>query len=160
MYLRMLQGYLASGDAYTQRYDEIIKDIPCKVKIIDDTLLYDSNIKEAFYHIFDFPLYWAKNGIVQKMVKFQFCQDVVKFGGFQITHSGVTPSESMVAMILNFPIPRTLTDARLWFGLVNQVAWVDGQIDWNIVKLYKRNTFSEYFAIICWYNVGLSSVFF
>ena len=30
MYLRMLQGYLASGDAFIRRYDEIIKDIPAK----------------------------------------------------------------------------------------------------------------------------------
>ena len=27
------QGYLASGDAYSHRYDEIIKNIPCKKKI-------------------------------------------------------------------------------------------------------------------------------
>ena len=27
MYLHLLQGYLASGDAYTRRYDEVIKNI-------------------------------------------------------------------------------------------------------------------------------------
>ena len=32
MYLRMPQGYLASGDAYTRRYDEVIKDISRKEK--------------------------------------------------------------------------------------------------------------------------------
>ena len=32
MYLRMPQGYLASGDAYTHRYDEIIKNISHKIK--------------------------------------------------------------------------------------------------------------------------------
>ena len=36
----------------------------------------------------------------------------------------MTPSESMLKVILNFPIPRTLTDAWSWFGLVNQVTWV------------------------------------
>ena len=48
MYLRMPQGYLASGDAYTRRYDEIIKDVPRKVKIVDDSLLYDQSIEDAF----------------------------------------------------------------------------------------------------------------
>ena len=38
--------------------------------------------------------------------------------------SGITPSESMLEVILSFPVPRTLTDTRSWFGLVNQVAWV------------------------------------
>ena len=58
MYLRMPQGYLASGNAYTWRYDEVIKDVPCKVKIVDDTLLYDSNIEGAFFHTFDFLLFF------------------------------------------------------------------------------------------------------
>ena len=120
----MPQGYLASGDAYTRRYDEIIKDIPHKVKIVDDTLLYDPNIEGSFYHTFDFLSHCAKNRIVLNRDKFQFCQDTVQFGGLQIMPSGVTPSESMLEVILNFPIPKTLTDARSWFGLVNQVAGV------------------------------------
>lgn len=48
---RLPQGYIAAGDAYTRRYDKIIKDIPCKVKCIDNTLLWDPNIESAFYHI-------------------------------------------------------------------------------------------------------------
>ena len=44
----MSQGYLGSGDAYTRGYDEIIKDVPRKVKIVDDTLLFDKKIEEAF----------------------------------------------------------------------------------------------------------------
>ncbi len=49
IYLRMLQGYLASVDAYTCRYDEIIKDILLKVKVVNDTLLFDKNIGDGFY---------------------------------------------------------------------------------------------------------------
>ena len=119
MYLRMPQGYLASGDAYTQRYDEIIKYIPRK--IVDYTLLYDPSIEGSFSHTFDFLSHCAKNGIVLNRDKFQFCHDTVQFGGLQITPSGVTLSESMLEAILTFPIPKTLTDARSWFGLVNQV---------------------------------------
>ena len=66
----------------------------------------------------------SKNGIVLNRDKFQFCHDTVQFGRLQITPSGVTLSESMLEAILNFPIPKTLTDARSWFGLVSQVAWV------------------------------------
>ena len=81
MYLRMPQGYLASGDAYTQRYDEVIKDVTRKVKIMDDTLLYDSNTEGAFFHTFDFLLHCAKNGIVLTREKFRFCLDTVQFRG-------------------------------------------------------------------------------
>ena len=122
MYIRMPQGYLASGDAYTRRCDEIIKDSPREVKIVDDTLLYDSNIEGA-YHTFDFLLHCAKNGIVLNRENFQFCQDTVQFGGLQITPSGITPSKFILEAILSFPIPKALTNARSRFGLVNQVAW-------------------------------------
>ena len=50
MYLKMPQGYLASGDTCACRYDKMIKDIPCKVKDVDDTLLFDHNMECAFYH--------------------------------------------------------------------------------------------------------------
>ena len=123
MYLRMPQGFVASGDVYTRRYDDIIKDIPRKVKIVDDSLLYDDNIEDAFYRCWDFLTLGSQNGIVYNSDKFQFCQDVVDFAGLKVTEAGVTPSDSMLAAISNFPVPKNITDARSWFGLVNQVAW-------------------------------------
>ena len=123
MYLRMPQGYVASGDTYTRRYDEIIKDIPRKIKVVDDTLLYDKTIKDAFYHTLDYLSLCETNGIVINKDKFQFCQDVVQFGGLRITPTGVTPSNNLLNAISSFPSPKNITDARSWFGLVNQVAW-------------------------------------
>ena len=35
----------------------------------------------------------------------------------------MTPSDKILAAIRDFPSPINLTDARSWFGLVNQVAW-------------------------------------
>ena len=34
------QGYIASGEGYSRRYDEIVADLPRKTKCIDDTLLW------------------------------------------------------------------------------------------------------------------------
>ena len=42
------QGFIAAGDLYTRQYGEIIKDILRKVKCVDDTLLYDNSIEQAF----------------------------------------------------------------------------------------------------------------
>ena len=121
MYLRMPQGYLASDDTYTRWYDEIIKDIPRKVKIVDETLLFDKNIEVAFYRTL---IAVRKNGIVLNREKFQFCQDVDQFGGLQITSSEVTPCKNLLDAISSFPTPQNITDAKSCFGLVNQVAWV------------------------------------
>ena len=40
------QGYLASGDAYTCRYDEIIVDIPRKTKCVDEIVLWDMKLAD------------------------------------------------------------------------------------------------------------------
>ena len=67
----------------TRRYDEVIKDVEQEVKCVDDVLLYDSGIAEAFYHMFDYLTLCAKNGVVQNQKKLQFCQDTVQFVGLQ-----------------------------------------------------------------------------
>ena len=123
VYLRLSQGYLAAGDAYTRRFDEIISNIPQKVKVVDDCLLYDQSIEESFYHAWDFLTVCAENGIVLNVEKFQFCQDSVEFAGLQITKTGILPSQKILTAIQDFPTPTNITDARSWFGLVNQVAW-------------------------------------
>ena len=83
-YCRMPQGYLAAGDAYTRRFDEILSNLPRKVKVVDDCLLYDDDIESSFYHAFDFLLLCAKNGVTINVEKFQFCQDTVEFVGLII----------------------------------------------------------------------------
>ena len=123
MYRRMPQGFLASGDAYTRRYDDIIRDVPRVVKIVDDALLYDETIEGAFFHTFDYLTLGAQNGIVFNKSKFQFCQENVDFGGLRLTPDGIAPSATMLMAIQDFPTPANITDARSWFGLVNQVAW-------------------------------------
>ena len=74
MCLRMPQGYSAAGDAYTCRYDEIIEGVERKVKIINDTLLYDESIEQHFYHVWDYLTLSAKNGIIIHAKKFSFAK--------------------------------------------------------------------------------------
>ena len=122
-YLRLPQGYSAAQDAYTRKYDEIIKDVSSKVKCIDDTLLHATDIERAFFQTFDYLTLCAENGITINVSKFQFCQDVVTFAGLKLTPEGICPSDKVFAAIRNFPTPKDVTGARSWLGLVNQIAW-------------------------------------
>lgn len=122
-YRRLPQGFVASGDAYTRRYDELITDIPRKVKCVDDVLIWDSDISTAFYRAWDYLTFCGNNGIVLSARKFKFCRDEIDFAGLKITKTGIAPSDKMLNAIQNFPSPTNLTDARAWFGLVNQVSW-------------------------------------
>ena len=53
-YRSALQGFLASGDAYTRRFDEIISNVKNKTKCIDDVLLWEEDIEKAFFQTCDF----------------------------------------------------------------------------------------------------------
>jgi len=123
MYLRMPQGFIAAGDAYTRRYDEVLKDIPRKVKCVDDALLFDPTLESAFSHTWNYLNTCAENGIVLNPEKFKFCRDTVKFAGLLLTPEGISPSPEILSAIKDFPTPTDLTGARSWFGLVNQISW-------------------------------------
>ena len=69
-YHRAPQGNLASDDAYTRRYDDLIADVLRKLKIIDDVLLYDQTIQEVFFHVFDYLHLCGQNSITLNPEKF------------------------------------------------------------------------------------------
>ena len=129
MYCRMPQGFVAAGDAYTRRYDEVIADIKRKLKISDDALLYDDDMEVHFYRVWDFLTLLYENGIVASAPKFQFARPVTIFAGLELNENGVSPSKKTLAAIANFPTPTDITGARSWFGLVNQVAWAFSMSD-------------------------------
>ena len=123
-YLRAPQGHIASGDAYTRRYDDIIASVQRKIKIVDDVLLYDNTIEESFFHVFDFLYLCATNGITLNPEKFKFAKPEVNYCGFFIGWESYRPSDDMINAIHNFPMPTepSITDIRAWFGVVNQLA--------------------------------------
>jgi len=43
------QAYIASGDGYSRRFDEIVSHIPNKTKCIDDMLLWVNNLTKSFF---------------------------------------------------------------------------------------------------------------
>ena len=123
-YNRGPQGYHGTGDAYTRRFDDITKGEERYRRIVDDGLLYDTDIESAFWHTFDHLKLCADNGVVFNPSKFQFAEKVVNFAGFEVNSEGFRPSASIIDAIQNFPTPTSIVDIRSWFGLVNQVSYV------------------------------------
>ena len=122
-YLSTPQGYIASGDGYTRRYDEIVADIGDKTKCVDDTLLWSDTIEESYFQAVQWLDICGRNGIVLNPEKFVFGAPTVDFAGFTITMTDVRPCSRYLEAIRDFPEPRNITDVRSWFGLVNQVAY-------------------------------------
>ena len=94
------------------------------MKCVNETLLYDNSIEQAFYHTWDYLYLCTSNGIVINNKKFQLCKKTVTFAGLKITPRGITSSSNILSAIRDFfPVPENITGAQSWFGLVNQVAW-------------------------------------
>ncbi len=117
-------GHCSASDAYTRRFDDAIQDIPRKYKCVDDTLLYDMGIEEAFWHAYDFLRTCAEAGITLKPEKFQFCRREVEFLGFHLGWDAYKPTSDRLAAIDSFhmPVKPTISDIRSWYGFVNQLA--------------------------------------
>ena len=114
------QGFLASGDAYNQRFDAIIVDFPNKVKCVDDTLMWATSIEDAFFQLCRWCDLTYRGGITLNPSKLQFALDCVDFAGLTITPTNIRPCSKFLDTINDFPTPKNITGARAWFGLVNQ----------------------------------------
>ena len=90
------QGYIASGDGYTRRFDEIVADFPCKTKCIDDTCMWSDTIEESFFQACQWLDLCGRNGITLNPEKFNFAQDTVEFAGFEITPNEVRPCNRLM----------------------------------------------------------------
>lgn len=122
-YITLPQGYIASGDGYSRRFDEIVSDFPDKIKVTDDALLWSNDLEASFFQACKWLDTCGRNGIIQNPPKFHFGEDVVEFAGFEVTPDSVRPAPSMLRAITDFPTPKNITDVRSWFGLVNQVSY-------------------------------------
>ena len=117
----------ASGDAYTRRFDDITAGQPRVVRCVDDSLLWDDNISDSFWHAFDYIKVCADNGIIFNKGKFQLAQRNAEFAGFEVTLDGYRPLKKIIVAIKDFPTPKNITDIRSWFGLVNQLSYAFAQ---------------------------------
>jgi hypothetical protein len=117
------QGYLASGDAYTHRYDKITADVKNQSRCVDDTIIWSSSIENSFERTTEYMTLVGANGIVLNPDKFHFAEDSVEFAGFLITPESVKPLPCHVDAIRNFPSPQNIKDIRAYFALVSQVSY-------------------------------------
>ena len=122
-YLRAPMGFHGSGDGYTRRFDDISAGTERTTRCVDDSLLWDDNVTQSFWHTIKYIKWCADNGIVFNPEKFHFAEEEIEFAGFMLTEDGYKPPERVIDAIRAFPSPTSVTGVRSWFGLINQVAY-------------------------------------
>ena len=86
------------------------------------TIYYDYDSEGHWWRVIEFLSIVGAAGIVLNPSKFQFCKRTVDFAGFRISEDSIEPLPKYLDAIRSFPTPRSITDIRSWFGLVNQVS--------------------------------------
>ena len=117
------QGYIASGDGFSRRFDEIVSHVLNKTKCVDNTLHWSDNPSDSFTQAVAWLDLCGCHGIILNPDKFVLGADTVEFAGFEITLDNVRPCRKFLDAICNFPTPANLPDMRSWFGLINQVSY-------------------------------------
>ena len=128
-YKTVPQGYIASGDGYSRRFDEFVSHIPNKTKCLDNTLLCADNLTKSFFQAVNWLNLCGHYGITLNPDKFVFGADTVEFTGFEITSDSIRPSKKYLDAIRNFPTPTNTTDIHSWLDLVNQVSYAFATAD-------------------------------
>ena len=117
------QGYLASMDGYTHRFSLITEDIKNKQTIVDDTAIWSDNTEQNFYDVINLLETGHNAGLIFNSDKFQFAQETVDFAGLEVSMDGVRPARKFLESIRTFPRPETISEARAFFGMINQVSY-------------------------------------
>ena len=90
-------------------------------RIVDDVLMWGKTKEEAKNNLGKLLNRCVEWGAAVCSKRLQFCLEQVEFAGLTITADGYKAASSMFTGIKNFPVPKTRTDVRSYFGLANQL---------------------------------------
>ncbi|XP_065182546.1 uncharacterized protein K02A2.6-like [Sycon ciliatum] len=119
-FLRNPQGLVSAGDVFNSRTDAVFDRLTNFVKVVDDGLVYDTELTTHFTHVRDALLRARQHGITLSAKKFVFGVPEVDYCGYHINTDGYTVDSDKTAAITDFPVPVNRTDVRSFFGLINQ----------------------------------------
>ena len=97
-------GHCSASDAYTKRYDDAVVDIDRKLKCVDDVLLFDHGIEQAFWHCWNYLEACGRAGVTLSPEKFSFCKREVECVGFKLGWDAYGPAHGKLTAIADFPM--------------------------------------------------------
>ena len=77
-------------------------------------------MEQSFNRICSILSHCSKAGMV---FKFQFSKEELQYAGYMVGNNNITPTDSYLQAIHDFPAPQNISDMRSWYGLINQVAY-------------------------------------
>ena len=101
--------------------DWIVEGLPWDMKIVDDTIVWASNLNTLEKRVEE-VLERCKINITISIKKFEIAEQLI-FAGYIFGTEGIKPDPQKVECIQNFPQPASATDIRSFLAMVNQLAF-------------------------------------
>lgn len=119
-YKRNAMGLINAGDEHNRRGDDAIAGIPNVKKIVEDILIYDEDFTTHIKRVREVVTRCQEFGITLSRRKCDIAQKAVVWCGYHISEHGYTANPDLVDALKNFPVPKSITDARSFCGMVQQ----------------------------------------
>ena len=117
-YIRAPLGLSSSGDVFCQRVDAALEGLEGFMKIIDDILIFGPSVNVVLERVKKVLQRCREFNITLSSEKAQIGQSV-KFAGFIVSASGISPDPDKLRALKEFPTPHNLTTLRSFLGLAN-----------------------------------------
>ena len=121
-YLRAPYGISSISEHYNYRMTEAFNGLSGFRHIVDDFVIYDSNVTDHTNHVQQFLQRCVDHNIAFNVDKCQFFKTQVTFAGFQLSSDGYKIDPSITEAITKYPTPTSRSDLRSFIGLVNQLS--------------------------------------
>ena len=121
-YLRTPYGISSISEHYKCRMTEAFSGLSGFRRIVDDFVIYDSNIADHTNHVQQFLQRCVDHNIALNVDKCQFFKTQVTFAGFQLSSDGYKIDPSITEAITKYPTPTSRAELCSFIGLVNQLS--------------------------------------
>ena len=135
-------GLCSSSDEFCVRTDEAVADLPYVLKIVDDLLIQAETEEQLFLRLREVLNRCREFGIKISLRKLAIGQ-CLKFAGFIVSSSGVSPDPEKIQALRDFPAPTNVSEMRSFLGLANQLGHFApdlAHLTVGLRELLKKNT--------------------
>lgn len=118
-FLRMPFGVRNGAQTFQRLINNILGDLECVFVYVDDILISSKNPEEHKQHIRIVLKKLSDNGIQINPNKCQLGVTSIEFLGCNIDQNGITPNQSKIQAINDFPAPTSVKQLQRFLGLIN-----------------------------------------
>ena len=129
-------GLCNAPSSYQRLIDQVLKEVPCSLPYIDDTLTHSHTFDEHIHDIKQTLECYRKANLQLRRDKCHFGYRKIEFLGHLLSENGIDPLPSIVGKIEQQARPTNVKRLRSLLGLVNYYR----EFLPNMAKIALRNT--------------------